>query len=121
MTFEHDGEVYDLYQVPIDGAIRELALVKRGELERRFSRPANPAGEPIVWQSPGEPSIRFGCLAPVWTNFSDVWTLIKFPRLIFNTIAIGVDRDDRHGGVLHLVAYGFARFRFRERACFSHC
>ena len=45
-TFEFEGETYDVYYVPIDGATRELALVKKGRQQSEFIDPANPAAGP---------------------------------------------------------------------------
>ena len=53
---------------------------------------------------------------PHWENFGEAWTIIDFPRLLFNTAAAGADR--RQLGTLLscvTVAYGFSRFRFRGR------
>ena len=53
--------------------------------------------------------------APHWENFGEVWDLIDYPRLLFNTIAIAL--IGTIGTLLSctLVAYGFARFRFPGR------
>jgi multiple sugar transport system permease protein len=115
-TFEYGGEIYDVYEVPVDGDVRELALVKQGRTESEFLDPTNPEAGPIVWQGSWRTLDPVWRLAPVWTNFSDVWTLIKFPRLLFNTIAIGVIGTIGTVVSCTLVAYGFARFRFRGRS-----
>ena len=48
-------------------------------------------------------------------NFAEVWDLIDYPRLLFNTLALAI--IGTIGTVLSctLVAYGFARFRFPGR------
>ena len=53
--------------------------------------------------------------APTFDNYISVWTLLNYPRLLFNTAAIAV--IGLIGTVVSctLVAYGFARFRFPGR------
>jgi multiple sugar transport system permease protein len=110
-TIEHEGKSYEIYQVPIDGEVRDLALFKKGRQESQFLDPADPSAPPIVWQGSWRALQRGWELAPKWENFGDVWRLINYPRLLFNTIALAV--IGTIGTVLSctLVAYGFARFR----------
>jgi multiple sugar transport system permease protein len=114
-TFEWDGEDYDVYQVPIDGAVRDLALVQKGRQESTFVDPANPAAGQITWPGSWRALERSWELAPQWSNFGDVWEIIDFPRLIFNTVALAA--IGTFGTLLScvFVAYGFARFRFPGR------
>ena len=53
--------------------------------------------------------------APALENYAEVWNLIDYPRLLFNTVAIAL--IGTIGTLLSctLVAYGFARFRFPGR------
>jgi multiple sugar transport system permease protein len=113
---EYKGKTYDVYQVPIDGTIRELALFKKGRQQSEYLDPANPDAGAITWVG------YWGSLDPAWRfsphveNYTQVWDLIKFPRLLFNTLAIAI--IGTIGTLLSctLVAYGFARFRFPGRA-----
>jgi multiple sugar transport system permease protein len=114
-TFEFEGESYDVFFVPIDGAVRELALVKRGRQQSEFLDPANPAASPIVWDGSWRTLDQPWQFAPVWSNYADVWTLIGFPRLLFNTVAIALISMVGTVASCTLVAYGFARFRFPGR------
>ena len=113
--FTYQGTEYDLYQVPIDGQTRELAIVQRGRTESTFIDPATPQAAPLTWQGSWRTLDRVWILAPQWGNYLDVWNLINYPRLLFNTIAIAT--IGTIGTVLSclLVAYGFARFRFRGK------
>ena len=114
-TFEYEGETLDVYNVPLDGATRQLALLKPGRTESQFVDPGDPSAPPIVWQGSWrtlEPAWTF---APQLSNFAEVWDLIDYPRLLFNTLALAI--IGTIGTVLSctLVAYGFARFRFPGR------
>ncbi len=112
VTFEYEGEVYDVYQVPIDGSVRQLALVDKGRQESQFLDPADPAAGLITWQGSWRILEPSWTVAPKWQNYADVWELIKFPRLLFNTVAIAVIGVIGTVVSCTLVAYGFARFRF---------
>src|SRR6478752_1746255 len=100
LTFDYNGETYDLYTVPIDGVARELALVAAG---------------PITWQGSWRTLSRSWSFSPAWQNYVDVWNLIDYPRLLLNTILLAI--IGMVGTVVSctLVAYGFARFRFPGR------
>jgi multiple sugar transport system permease protein len=114
-TLVFEGETLDVYNVPLDGATRQLALLKPGRTESQFVDPGDPSAPPIVWQG------SWRTLEPAWTfaphleNFAEVWDLIDYPRLLFNTLALAI--IGTIGTVLSctLVAYGFARFRFPGR------
>jgi multiple sugar transport system permease protein len=115
-TFDYQGETYDLYTVTIDGVARQLALVKPGRTQSQFIDPANVAAGPITWDGSWRTLERVWDFAPAWQNYTDVWNLIDYPRLLFNTLAIAL--IGMTGTVISctLVAYGFARFRFPGRS-----
>jgi multiple sugar transport system permease protein len=115
VKFSFEGRNYDVYQVPIDGTVRQLAIVDKGRQESTFLDPANPAAGLITWQGSWRTLEPAWTLAPKWQNYVDVWNLIKFPRLLFNTVAIAVIGVIGTVVSCTLVAYGFARFRFRGR------
>jgi multiple sugar transport system permease protein len=115
-SFEHEGEVLDLYVVPLpDGTERELAMLQPGRQQSVFVDPAAPDAEPIVWDGSWRALARPWQLDPHWENFSDAWTIIDFPRLLFNTAMLAL--IGTLGTLLSCVtvAYGFSRFRFRGR------
>ena len=49
-TFDYQGKTYDLYDVPIDGSTKSLALVKKGRESSQFVDPANADAGLITWQ-----------------------------------------------------------------------
>ncbi|MGH2538702.1 MAG: carbohydrate ABC transporter permease [Candidatus Promineifilaceae bacterium] len=110
-SFSYQGEEYDLYEVPTEDGLQRWALYEKGRQESLFLDPADPAAGPIAWQGSWRTLERAWVWAPAWDNFSQVWELIDYPRLLFNTFALAVLSSI---GVLTsciLVAYGFARFR----------
>ena len=115
-TFDYQGETYDVYVVPLpDGSTHELALVRKGRQDSDFVDPANPAAGTLNWVGSWRTLEQSWQVAPQWGNYADVWNLIEFPRLLFNTVALAL--IGTVGTVLSctLVAYGFARFRFPGR------
>ncbi|HTI29335.1 MAG TPA: carbohydrate ABC transporter permease [Methylomirabilota bacterium] len=111
-TFIYHGHAYDVYNVPVDGATRELALVTKGRTESEFVDPAHPDAGLITWEGSWRTLEPVWVFAPQWGNFLEVWDLINYPRLLFNTIALAT--IGTIGTLLSctLVAYAFARFRF---------
>ena len=83
-----------------------------GERVRRSGRPD--AGL-ITWEGSWRSLEQSWEFAPNWSNFPRAWTIIDFPRLIFNTAALAI--IGTLGTLLScvLVAYGFSRFRFPGR------
>jgi multiple sugar transport system permease protein len=115
-SFEYEGEVLDVFVVPLpDGTTKDLALLQPGRQESVFVDPAAPDAEPITWQGSWRALERTWEFAPKWENFGEVWEVIDFPRLMFNTIALAI--IGTIGTLLScvLVAYGFSRFRFPYR------
>ena len=114
-TYEFEGREYDVYEVPIDGTTRDLALVDPGRRESGFVDPSDPEAGIITWEGSYRALDRSWALAPKWSNFADAWTIIDFPRLLFNTAALAI--IGTVGTLLScvLVAYGFSRFRFPGR------
>ena len=110
-TFTYQGQVLEVYRVPTETGIRNLAIVKKGRQASTFIDPANPQAGQITWQGSWRALDRPWTLSPTWSNFAEVWDKIQFPRLFFNTLAIAVLGIVGTLISCTLVAYGFARFR----------
>ena len=109
-TVEIDGEDRAVYEVPIDGETRSLALVDPGREASVFADPDEPS-ERIEWVGRWrtlQPSYE---LDPQWDNFQIVADSLDLRRLLINTgIIAGLGMA---GTVVSsvLVAYGLSRFR----------
>jgi multiple sugar transport system permease protein len=115
-TFEFNGEELDVYIVPMpDGSEPELALLEPGRQSSVFVDPANPDAAPITWEGSWRALHRPWEFDPHWENFGEAWSIIDFPRLLFNTVMLAI--IGTAGTLLSCVtvAYGFSRFRFRGR------
>ena len=120
-TFEYEGETFDVYNVPLDGATRQLALLKPGRTESQFVDPGNPSAPPIVWDG------SWRTLEPAWTfapHWGELCRSLGPDRLSAPAVQHSRARDHRHdrdGLSCTLVAYGFARFRFPAATRCSRC
>src|SRR5688572_583951 len=114
-VFEYEGEAHPIYEVPIDGDTRELAIVEKGRESSVLIDPADSGAGTFVWQG------RWRTLTPAWDfdpkveNFALAWEQIEFPKLLRNTAIIAVLSTIGAVGSAIAVAYGFSRFRFRGR------
>jgi len=121
---DYDGKSIELYTVPLASCEgyedagnekKDLGITRKGRQNSTFIDPDNlERGEfvcAVAWRSLERP----WQFSPTWSNYAEVWDLINFPRLLWNTFfyaaASGI------GTVISctLVAYGFSRFRFPGR------
>ncbi len=108
---EYEGKSYDIYKVPMEGEIRELALVVKGRSSSSFVDPENPEAGLIEWEGVWRQLERSWEPDPQWENFVRAWNTIKFPRLLGNTLMYAGITTFGAVASASLVAYGFARFR----------
>jgi len=108
--FSYEGQSYDLYNVPIAGTLRQLALYKPGRESSVFIDPKDPTQQ-IQWQGRWRTLDKVWNFAPRWSNFAEAWRITNFGRLFFNTVAIAVIGTIGAVGSAVIIAYGFSRFR----------
>jgi multiple sugar transport system permease protein len=104
--------------VPIDGKIKEMALIVKGREQSQLIDPDHPEAGLIVWEGQWRQLDRAWEFDPQWGNFVKAWNTINFPRLLGNTLMYA--SITTFGAVLSasLVAYGFARFRIPKKNIF---
>jgi multiple sugar transport system permease protein len=114
-TFEYAGEMLEVYEVPTEDGIRELAAVKKTRSATTFIDPQNPESGEIRWEGNWRTLEPVYVADPRWVNFGVAWEQLESPRLFRNTLVIAV--LGTIGAVLSsiVVAYGFARFDFRGK------
>ena len=111
-----DGEIEELevFTVPMpDGTEQSLAMLKKGRQESTFIDPRN--DEQVFWKGSWRALDRPWQLSPAWSNYTEVWEAIDYPRLLSNTTFYAVVSNI---GVLiscTIVAFGFSRFHFPGR------
>jgi multiple sugar transport system permease protein len=115
-TVRYEGQDYPVYSVPMaDGSTRQLILVEPGRESSVFVDPTDPTATRIDWQGRWRTLEQSWTFAPLVDNFTTAWNQLNFPRLLRNTFLVAL--LSTIGAVLSsvLVAYGFARFRFRGK------
>ena len=115
-TVRYEGQDYPVYSVPMaDGSTRQLILVEPGRESSVFVDPTDPTATKIDWQGRWRTLEQSWTFAPLVDNFTTAWNQLNFPRLLRNTFLVAL--LSTIGAVLSsvLVAYGFARFRFRGK------
>ena len=113
--FEYEGERYELYQVPFEGEMRELALVQRGREASSFLDPQNPEAGLVEWEGRWRTLDAVREIAPQWQNYADAFRTIDFLELLRNTLYYAGVSTLGAVASAALVGYGFARFHFPFR------
>lgn len=109
-TISYEGKDLVLYDVPIDGQIRRLAMYKPFREDSDMVDPAHL--EQGVFNVKG----RWRTWTPIYTfaitteNFVTAWDQVNFPRLFRNSLLIAIISTVGTLFSCILVAYGFARF-----------
>ena len=114
-TFEYEGEEIEIFQVPTEDGVRELAAVKKTRQESWFIDPKNPEAGQIHWEGNWRTLDPVYYADPKWENFKRAWEELNFPLLLRNTLIIAVMGTLGAVGSSILVAYGFSRFDFRGK------
>lgn len=110
VVFEYEGKEYDVFEVPVDGETYNWALVTRGREASEFIDPDNPEAGLIPWEGRWRTLNQAWQFDPLWSNFSEAWNEINFPRLLGNTVFYAVLSTIGAVSSAALVAYGFARY-----------
>jgi multiple sugar transport system permease protein len=115
ITIEYEGKAYEVFNVPTERGMRELALFKKGRKFSQFLDPDNPGGEVIEWEGSWRKLDPVTEIAPQWSNYEEAFNTIDFMRLLGNTLMYAFVTMVGAVGSAAFVAYGFARYRFPGR------
>lgn len=111
-TFEYEGQTYDVYQVPLEGGTRDLALIQKGRKSSQFVDPAAPEAGLLEWEGSWRSLSPAFHAAFTWNNYPTAFRTIKFMRLLSNTLMYAIITTFAAVISGAIVAYGFARFKF---------
>jgi multiple sugar transport system permease protein len=110
-TFIYQDQTLNIYKVPQDGALKELALLEPGRASSVFIDPSNPS-QKIEYQGSYRALDRIWLFYPRFENYAQAWEKLPggFLRGLFNTFMVAA--LSTLGVVLSsvLTAYGLARF-----------
>jgi len=107
---EYQGEEYQLYNVPIDGDFKIMALVQPGPGSSLLLDPQHPESGLVEWQGDWRTLTGVYEFHIAWENFTRLFTSLPVVNMMSNTFLLILVGEI---GVLCssvLVAYGFARF-----------
>jgi multiple sugar transport system permease protein len=110
LRYEYEGKEYKVYNVPIDGTERELALVVLGLRASEFIDPQNPEAGLIPWEGNWRGLVGVYEFKPTLDNFGLLFRSLRITDMVRNTLVLAIITEI---GVLAssiVVAYGFARF-----------
>jgi multiple sugar transport system permease protein len=114
--FTYNDKELEVFRVPLpDGSTRDLAILKKGRQESTFIDPQDPDASEIVWQGAWRTLDRPWQFSPAWSNYTEVWNTINYPRILANTAFYAFVTAFATLLSCTLVAFGFARFRFPAR------
>ncbi len=111
-TFEFEGKEVPVLQVPIDGEVRGLALIRPGRQSSVFVDPANLEAGEIEWEGAWRQLESNYTVSPLWENYEIAWNTLDLTRILLNTFAIAAIGVVGTLASSIAVAYGFSRFRF---------
>ena len=111
-TFEYEGETLDVYNVPTEEGMRELALLQKGRSSSTFIDPADPEAGELEWEGRWRTLGPAYTLALQWSNYPAAFRFIDFLRLLGMTLMYASVTTVGATLSAAVVAYGFARFRF---------
>jgi multiple sugar transport system permease protein len=108
--FNYNGKDLKMYNVPMEGGVKKLAMVKPGRQESTFIDPENVAAGEFAWKGNWRGLQEAYILKPHFENFKTAWDALNFPLVFRNTMVIAV--LGMIGTLLSsiCVAYAFARF-----------
>jgi multiple sugar transport system permease protein len=108
---DYQGEHLLIYNVPIGGETRQLAMVEAGRQQSTFIDPGDPTNEPIVWEGNWRGLQGVYRFAPTLENFDVFFRTLPFGLMVRNTLVAGLVSGICVLVSSVIVAYGFARFK----------
>jgi multiple sugar transport system permease protein len=107
--FTFEGQPLEIYNVPTENGMKQLALIEKSRSESVFIDPTTK--QRITWQGSYRSLKRVFNLNPQWPNYPEAAKQLDFMLYFRNTMIVSILATI--GSVLSgiLVAYGIARFR----------
>jgi multiple sugar transport system permease protein len=108
--FTIDGKEYFIYEMPVDGTIKRLVLLKKNGAMGVFVNPDNLQERYELKITDGERAtkVHFN-----WDNYVQAMTVVPFGRYLLNTLIVVVFGTIGTVVSCIMVAYGFSRFKAR--------
>lgn len=111
MRYTYQGKEYQVYNVPMDAGVKQLAMIKPGALSSLFVDPQDTQAEVIEWTGEWNSLIGVYEFHPAWSNFTVMATSLPFGTMLRNTFLLALVGEIAVLASSILVAYGFARYK----------
>lgn len=108
LTVQIDGRTCYVYDIPVDGTIRRLAMLKKTGATGTFVNPENIEESYQLTVASGK---RVSSIKLHWENYPRALTKVPFGRYTLNSLRLIIFTTLGTLLSCSLVAYGFARFR----------
>lgn len=110
LTYVYEGKERNIYEVPIDGGVRQLALIKGGRTSSDFIDPANPGAGLIHWEGSWRALSKAYVPNITLNNFVGLWNSIDYLTVIAHTLFVVLISGVGVVCSSIAVAYGMSRF-----------
>jgi multiple sugar transport system permease protein len=111
MRYSYQGKEVQIYNVPTDQGVQQLAMIEPGQTSSLFVDPQDPEAERIEWQGSWRSLTGVYEFHPTWDNFTVMATSLPFAKMLRNTFFLTMVGEIAVLVSSILVAYGFARFK----------
>ena len=111
MQYNYQGKDFQIYNVPTNKGMRQLALIEPGALSSLFVDPKASTSEPIEWKGDWQSLTGVYEFHPTWDNFTIMAESLPFSKMLRNTFFLTMVGEIAVLVSSILVAYGFARFK----------
>lgn len=111
VRYEYEGEEHLVYKVPVEGEIRELALVVPGRTSSQFIDPDNPEAGLIQWDGSWRTLVGVYEFHATLENFATIIRSLRIGDMLRNTLVLALISGIGVTVSSIIVAYGFARFK----------
>ncbi len=110
MRYKYQGKEYQVYNVPTDKGIQQLALIEPGTISSLFINPNAPESQPIEWKGDWQSLTGVYEFHPAWGNFVVMAESLPFANMLRNTFILTLVGEIAVLASSIVTAYGFARF-----------
>src|SRR4030095_14292478 len=90
MRYEYEGKEYQIYNVPMDGGEKPMALVKPGRETSLLIDPQHPENGLIEWKGNWRTLTGVYEFYIEWGNFTRLFTSLPFPQMLRNTFLLAL-------------------------------
>ena len=88
VPYTYEGKAYQIYNVPTEQGIEQLAMVNPGTKSSEFVSPEQPEATRVTWEGNWRSLTAVYEFAPTFENFSLLANSLSLPKMAANTLLI---------------------------------